>query len=160
MNSTPVIINIFAVCCLIISFFKDSAKTKQSLLVAVKSFLSILPTVLLIIIFIGLFLGFVPPSEIYEIVGEQSGFGGVLLVALLGAFLHIPALISFPLAASLLESGASITTVAVFITTLTMIGIVTLPLEIRELGKKMTLLRNGMSFIIAIIIALIMGSIL
>ena len=160
MNSTAVIINIFAVCCLIISFFKDSAKTKQSLLVAVKSFLSILPTVLIIIIFIGLLLGFVPPSEIYEIVGEQSGFGGVLLVALLGALLHIPALISFPLAASLLESGASITTVAVFITTLTMIGIVTLPLEIKELGKKMALLRNGMSFIIAIIIALIMGSIL
>jgi uncharacterized membrane protein YraQ (UPF0718 family) len=160
MNSTPVIINIFAVCCLIISFFKDSAKTKQSLLVAVKSFLSILPTVLIIIIFIGLLLGFVPPSEIYEIVGEQSGFGGVLLVALSGALLHIPALISFPLAASLLESGASITTVAVFITTLTMIGIVTLPLEIKELGKKMALLRNGMSFIIAIIIALIMGSIL
>lgn len=160
MNSTVVFINTFAVCCLIVSFFKDSAKTKQSLLVAVKSFLRILPTVLIIIIFIGFLLGFVLPSEISEIIGEQSGFGGVLLVALLGALLHIPALISFPLAASLLESGASITAVAVFITTLTMIGIVTLPLEIKELGKRMALLRNGISFIIAIIIALIMGSIL
>jgi uncharacterized membrane protein YraQ (UPF0718 family) len=160
VNSTVVIINIFAVCCLIVSFFKDSTKTKQSLLVAVKSFLRILPTVLIIIIFIGFLLGFVPPSEISKIIGEQSGFGGVLLVALLGALSHIPALISFPLAASLLESGASITAVAVFITTLTMIGIVTLPLEIKELGKKVALLRNGMSFIIAIIIAFIMGSIL
>ena len=160
MNSTVVFINIFAVCCLIVSFFKDSAKTKQSLLVAVKSFLRVLPTVLIIIIFIGFLLGFVPPSEISEIIGKQSGFGGVLLVALLGALSHIPALISFPLAASLLESGASITALAVFITTLTMIGMVTLPLEIKELGKKMALLRNGMSFIIAIIIALIMGSIL
>lgn len=160
MNSTVVFINIFAVCCLIVSFFIDSAKTKQSLLVAVKSFLRVLPTVLIIIIFIGFLLGFVPPSEISEIIGEQSGFGGVLLVALLGALSHIPALISFPLAASLLESGASITALAVFITTLTMIGMVTLPLEIKELGKKMALLRNGMSFIIAIIIALIMGSIL
>lgn len=160
MNSTVVFINIFAVCCLIVSFFIDSAKTKQSLLVAVKSFLRVLPTVLIIIIFIGFLLGFVPPSEISEIIGKQSGFGGVLLVALLGALSHIPALISFPLAASLLESGASITALAVFITTLTMIGMVTLPLEIKELGKKMALLRNGMSFIIAIIIALIMGSIL
>jgi uncharacterized membrane protein YraQ (UPF0718 family) len=160
VNSTVVFINIFAVCCLIVSFFKDSEKTKQSLLVALKSFLRILPTVLIIIFFIGFLLGFVPPSEISKIIGEQSGFGGVLLVALLGALSHIPALISFPLAASLLESGASITAVAVFITTLTMIGIVTLPLEIKELGKKMALLRNGMSFIIATIIALIMGSIL
>ena len=47
-----------------------------------------------------------------------------------------------------------------FITTLTMIGVVTLPLEIKELGKKMALLRNGLSFIIAIVIALIMGVIL
>ena len=160
MNSTVIFINIFAVCCLSISFFKDSAKTKQSLLVAVKSILRILPTVFITIIFIGLLLGLVPLSGISEIAGEQSGFGGVLLVALLGALLHIPALISFPLAASLLESGASITPVAVFITTLTMIGIVTLPLEIKELGKKMAFLRNGMSFISAIIIALIMGSIL
>ena len=49
---------------------------------------------------------------------------------------------------------------ATFITTLTMIGMVTLPLEIKKLGKKFALLRNGLSFIIAIIIALIMGVLL
>ena len=64
------------------------------------------------------------------------------------------------LAASLLDGGASISVVAAFITTLTMIGTVTLPLEIKELGKKMALLRNGMSFLIAILIAFIMGAIL
>ena len=71
--------------------------------------------------------------------------------------MHIPSLIAFPLAASLLKGGASITAAAAFITTLTMIGTVTLPLEIKELGKKVALLRNGISFIMAIIIALIMG---
>jgi len=73
-----------------------------------------------------------PPSEISKLAGEQSGFSGVLLMALLGSILHIPALISFPLAASLLKSGASVTAVAAFITTLTMIGMVTLPLEIKN----------------------------
>ncbi len=105
-------------------------------------------------------MGFVPATEISKFIGKQSGFGGILLVAIVGAILHIPALISFPLAASLLKSGASITAVAAFITTLTMIGIVTLPLEIKELGKRMALLRNGISFIIAIVIALILGAIL
>ena len=84
----------------------------------------------------------------------------MLFIASLGAILHIPSLISFPLAASLLENGASVTSVAVFITTLTMIGIVTLPLEIKELGRKIALLRNGISFIGAIIIGIIMGIIL
>lgn len=157
MNITVIFINIFAGGCLIFSFIKDRKKTKQSLLIAAKSFFRILPTILIIIIFIGLLLGFVPQSQISKIAGEQTGFGGVFLIALLGAIMYIPSLIAFPLAASLLISGATVTVVAAFITTLTMIGTITLPLEIKELGMKMALLRNGISFVIAIIIALIMG---
>ncbi|MBK5190092.1 MAG: permease, partial [Methanosarcinales archaeon] len=148
MNPTIIFINLFALGCLILAFTKDRAKTKQSVKVAAKEFLSILPTVLIIITFIGLLLGFVPPGEISKVIGEQSGFSGVLFIAVLGAILHIPAFMSFPLAGSLLKSGASISAVAAFITTLTMVGTATLPLEIKELGKKMALLRNGISFII------------
>ena len=101
-----------------------------------------------------------PPEQISGFIGEQSGIIGILLVGAVGALMHIPALLSFPLAASLLENGASVSAVAAFITTLTMIGTVTLPLEIKELGKRIAFLRNGLSFIIAIIIALIMGAIL
>jgi len=160
MNTTAIMINLFAFACLFISFLKNKKKTIQCLQVAIKSFIRILPMVFIIIIFIGLLLGFVPQNQISRLIGEQAGFGGVLVVTLLGAALHIPSLISFPLAASLLESGASITSVAAFITSLTMIGVVTLPLEIKMLGKTMSLLRNGISFGIAIIIALIMGVIL
>ncbi len=116
--------------------------------------------VFIIIIIIGLLLGFVPPNQISRFVGEQSGVSGVLLVGVVGALMHIPALLSFPLASSILESGASVTAVAAFITTLTMIGMITLPLEIKELGRNIALLRNGLSFIIAIAIAFIMGMIL
>ena len=38
-----------------------------------------------------------------------------------------------------------------------MVGAVTMPLEIRELGKKMALLRNGMSYLIAVLVAFLMG---
>jgi uncharacterized membrane protein YraQ (UPF0718 family) len=41
-----------------------------------------------------------------------------------------------------------------------MIGMITLPLEIKVLGKKMALLRNGFSFIAALLIAFIMGMLL
>ena len=101
-------------------------------------------------------LGFVPPDAISKFVGSQSGLGGVLLIGVAGAIMHIPSIVAFPLSASLLESGASITAVAAFITTLTMIGFVTLPLEIKILGKKIAFLRNGMSFIIAILMGMIL----
>ena len=154
------VINVFAVACLIFCFFKDRDKTKRALAIAARTFLSILPAVLAIIIVIGLILGFVPREKISEVVGERAGFKGILLVALFGAVLHIPSLISFPLAASLLEGGASVSSVAVFIASLTMIGVVTLPLEIRELGRRFALLRNALSFIAAIIIGLIIGAVL
>ena len=160
MNVTAIVINAIAIVSFLIAFLKDREKAKKSLRIAGKSFIRMLPMVFIIIIIIGLLLGFVPPEQISKFIGEQSGREGVILIGVVGAFMHIPALLSFPLAASLLESGASVTAVAAFITTLTMIGMVTLPLEIKELGKKMALLRNGLSFLIAIIIALIMGAIL
>ena len=160
MNITAIIINGIAVAALILAFIKDKDKAFQSLRLALKSFIKILPMVFIIIIAIGLLLGFVSPDQISRFVGDQSGPGGVLLVGVVGALMHIPALLSFPLASSILENGASVTAVAAFITTLTMIGMITLPLEIKMLGKKIALLRNGISFVIAILIALIMGMIL
>ncbi|MBW2091182.1 MAG: permease, partial [Deltaproteobacteria bacterium] len=153
MSTTIIFINLFALGCFVVALIRDRGKTKQSLGVAVNSFIRILPPVLSIIIIIGLLLAFVSPEQVSRFIGEQAGFGGILATALLGAILHIPAILSFPLAASLLQSGVSITTVATFITTLTMIGVLTLPLEIKELGKKMAILRNGLSFVIAIAIA-------
>ena len=160
MNVTAIIINGIAIAGLLIAFIKDKRKAIQSLKVAGKTFIKILPMVFIILIAIGLLLGFVSSDQISRFVGEQSGAIGVLLVGIVGAIMHIPALLSFPLAASILESGASITAVAAFITTLTMIGMITLPLEIKILGKKMALLRNGISFVISIAIAFIMGTIL
>lgn len=160
MSPTAIFINSFVLLCLIGSYFKDKGKTKNAIKVAFKSLLKMLPVVLIIIILIGLLLGLAPPETISKFIGEQSGWEGFLLIAILGTVAHIPALLAFPIAASLLDSGAAITSVAVFITTLTMIGIVTLPLEIQLLGKKFALLRNGISFIIAILIALIIGAVI
>jgi len=160
MNLTVLFINIVAVLLLFVSFVKDKRKTKQAVKIAAVSFVKILPTILLIVVLVGLLLGFVPNSVISNFMGSHSGIIGIIGSALLGAVLYIPSIIAFPLAASFLEAGASITAVAIFITTLTMIGFVTLPLEIKELGKKIALLRNVISILLAILIGLIIGIIL
>lgn len=157
---TVIIINLIAFIWLLFSVVKSRSKTKKSLKIALKTFLRILPIIIIIVVFIGFLLGFLPPEIISRVVGEQSGFLGILVTAVLGSILFVPALIAFPLAASLLTGGASIMSVAAFITTLTMVGVVTLPLELREMGKKITILRNVFSFVFAIIIALIMEAVL
>ena len=160
MNITAILINLLTIILLIIAFIIDRSKTKQALKISVVAFIKMFPMLMIIIIVIGLTLGFLPPDVISNILGNQSGFIGILFTALFGAIMYIPSILAFPLSASLLENGASITVIATFIITLTMVGIITLPLEIKELGKKIAILRTVFSFIIAIIIAVIMGIIL
>lgn len=157
MSPTVISINAIAVACLIASVAKDRARTAQALRMALRSGARLAPTLLGVLIVIGLLLGFVTPSSIARVVGEGSGFSGVIYTGLLGSVLHIPSLVSFPLAGSLLRSGASATVVAVFITTLTMVGLVTLPLEMRLLGNRFALVRNGLSLFCAFVIGLLVG---
>ena len=155
-----IVVNILVLISLIISFFKSKEKSLQSLKIAVKSFVKMMPYVIIIILFIGILQGFLSKDIITQYLGKSSGFSGIIFAGIIGAILHIPSLVSFPLVASLIESGASIMVAVAFITTLTMVGFVTLPLEIKVLGKKFAILRNLFSFIIALIIAIIMGAIL
>lgn len=160
MNITVLVINGLAIAGLIAAFLKDKERGLRSTKAAFVSFAQILPTIFIIVVIIGLLLGFFPEETIRQFIGDQSGVKGLLITAGGGSILHIPSIIAFPLAASFLDIGVSITFAAVFITTLTMIGVVTLPVEIRELGWRFALLRNGLSFVAALIIALIMGAIL
>ncbi len=160
INISVVLINLFALGGLIFSFYKNREKSKKALKIALKGTISMAPALGIIIILVGLLMGFFKPELISRLLGNQSGIAGIALASIAGAILMIPSLIAFPLTASLVDSGASISVAAAFITTLTMIGFVTLPVEIKEMGKRLTLLRNGISFIIAVGIALIMGVVL
>lgn len=143
-----------------VSVLKDREKTKKAFKIAAKALLKNAPNILMIVGIIGIILGILPPESIAKLVGEEAGFTATLLASLIGAITIIPSLISFPLAGTLLENGATITTTAAFITSLVMVGFVTIPLEIKVLGKKFTFLRNGLGLVAALLIAVVMGAIL
>jgi hypothetical protein len=84
----------------------------------------------------------------------------MLTTALLGAVALIPAIIAFPIAAELLKSGAGLMQIAVFISTLTTVGFVTLPLEIRFLGRKTAISRNVLAFLFSFAVAAVTGAVL
>lgn len=160
MSVTAIIVNLLALVGLALALRQDRAKARQALRAALKSFLNILPSLIVIVVLISLIMAFLRPDDISRYIGEQAGFAGTLAVAAVGAVLFMPAIVAFPLAASLLANGASVQSVAAFITTLTMIGVVTLPLEIKEFGRRMAVLRNVFSAVAALLIALAMGVLL
>jgi len=141
----------------LISFFLDRGKTLAGLKKGLGMFVNILPELLNILILVSVVLYFIPQSVLIRWLGRDSGMAGISIAALTGSISLIPGFIAYPLAAILLKGGVSYSVLAVFITTLMMVGIVTLPLEARYYGLKAALLRNGLSFLGAILIGILVG---
>ena len=151
---------IIAILSLIIAFFKSHEKTKMVLKKAWKSFENIMPQFLAIILVIGIMLSVLTPEQISRFLGQDSGIMGVVMAAFIGAVTLIPGFVAFPLASALLHNGAGITQIAAFVSTLMMVGIITMPVEIEYFGKKVTIIRNLLAFIFSFIVAGVMGVIL
>ncbi|STO31519.1 Predicted permease [Fusobacterium necrogenes] len=151
---------IIAILSLIISFIKSREKTKMVLKKAWKSFENIMPQFLSIILLIGVMLAVLTPEQISMFLGKESGIMGVIMAAFIGAITLIPGFVAFPLASALLQNGAGITQIAAFVSTLMMVGIVTIPVEIQYFGKKVTIIRNLSAFIFSLVVAMVMGGVL
>ncbi len=145
---------------LVISFSKDRIKTKMALKKAWKSFENILPQFLAILIIIGIALAILSPETITNLLGTQSGIWGILGAGIIGSVTLIPGFVAFPLAAALLKSGAGYMQITAFVSTLMMVGVVTLPIEIKTFGKQATIIRNVSAFVFSLIAALLIGVVL
>ncbi|MHB1485711.1 MAG: permease [Saccharofermentanales bacterium] len=142
---------------LLISFLKNKSKTISALKKSWKSFENILPEFLTIILLVGIILAFMDAELISKIIGADSGWFGVALAAIVGAITLIPGFIAFPTAAMLVENGAGYMQIAAFISSLMMVGVVTMPVEFKYFGKKLTIMRNLLAFVFSFIVAAIIG---
>lgn len=145
---------------LAISYANDKKKTKQALMKAWKPFNNLLPDFAGILALIGLVLTVLSAETISQVVGAESGFLGMVIASLVGAITLIPGFIAFPMASSLLERGAGVMQVGVFVSTLMMVGFITLPLERKHFGPKVTYLRNALSFVFSFIVAIVLGMVI
>lgn len=145
---------------LVFSLIKDKHKTKEALKKAVGMGRGMLLSILSIIFAIAFILTIFSPEQIAAFVQKQHVLLATVVAALFGTVTLIPAFIAFPLVGTLVKAGVGVVPSVAFLTTLTMVGVVTFPLEIKAFGKKFTFTRNALSFIFAIIIALVMGVII
>ncbi len=124
----------------------DRQKTKKALKKAWNSFVNILPPFFAVLLLVSFSVAFLPERFIAAVLGSESGFFGQVLASILGSLTLIPGFIAFPMAKLLIENGAGIAQMGVFISTLMMVGVATAPLEAQYFGWKITLLRNGMAY--------------
>ena len=151
---------IFTAVITIISFVFDKKKTVTGIKKGLIQFVRNLPTLLSVIMIISVVLYFVSDKFIMEYLGNDAGLYAYISAALIGSVSLLPGFIAYPLSGILVKTGVSLSVIAVFITTLHMVGMLTIPIESKYFGIKVTLLRNALSFIGALIVGITMAMIL
>ncbi len=125
--------------------------------IAVKKFINILPAFLTMLILVSIVLFLIPDKIILNCLGNNNKFIGMIFASILGSITLMPGFIAFPLCGILLKKGVPYMVLSAFTTTLMMVGVLTYPIEKEYFGRKVTLIRNIISFFIAIIVALVTG---
>ena len=132
-----------------------SAMLFPALAQAGRQFINLLPVMLGVVFLIGLFNTFVS-ADILARIFSGAGFLDTILGACFGSLFAGNPVNSYIIGAQLLDYGISLFAVTAFILAWVTVGLVQLPAEIAAFGTRFALVRNGFSFIIAILIALIM----
>ena len=144
----------------VISLIKNRQKTKKAFIKAWRAFENILPQMIGILVIVGIALGLLNPTTISSIIGAQSSWLGTALAAIIGAVTLMPGFVAFPTAALLLSSGAGYMQIGAFVSSLMMVGTVTLPVEFKYFGKKAALWRNALAFAFAFAAAFVLGTVM
>jgi len=141
----------------LISFIVNREKTFIAVKIAFRKFVDILPAFLIMLILTSIVL-FVFPNKVFlNYLGNGSQCRSVLFASFFGSITLVPGFIAFPLCGILLEEGVSYMVLSAFSTTLMMVGVLTYPVEKEYFGVKVTIIRNAISFCIALIVAVITG---
>jgi uncharacterized membrane protein YraQ (UPF0718 family) len=146
---------IVAIVLLFISFIKDKERTKKALKSVLKISLNVLPVLFFIFVIMGIISIFVSRETIASLLGSKSGIIGILLGEIIGAVALIQPAAVYPFSGTLLNKGASYAVIYAFIGTAILIGVATLPAEIKFLGKRFTLVRNLLTFIVIFIFSIL-----
>ena len=144
---------------LLVSFVVDRGRTRTSLLKGLRMLWKILPLLLGVLAIVSLVLAAVTPDVIQH---AFSGSGPLPFLAALGfgSIALIPGFIAYPIASVLRHNGTTMPVLAAFITSLMMVGVLTLPVEAKFFGWRVSLLRNGLAFMGALVVAVGMALVL
>jgi len=130
---------------------------KSILLHAIRSssrqFINLLPILIGVVLLIGLFNGFVSDEWLTSVFSGNMELD-TLWGACFGSIFAGNPINSYVIGGELLKYGVSLFAVSAFIVTWVTVGLVQLPAEIAAFGKRFAFLRNGLSFVLAIPIAI------
>ena len=137
----------------------DKKNLTQAIKKAAQSIASVFPYFIGIVLLISIINVSIPKSFYWHIF-TKNPILNPLIGAVIGSFSVGNPIISYIISGEMLKQGVSLTAVTAFILSWVTVGIIQLPAEAALLGKKFAIYRNILSFIFAVIIAVIIGALL
>ncbi len=113
-----------------------------------------------VFVLMGLLEVWVPKEKIQQLIGKGSGPKGVAISFVLGTLPTGPLYIAFPMAGTLLQKGARISNIVIFLGAWAAIKIPQLMVEVQFLGLSFTALRFALTLTAVIVIGLILESLI
>jgi uncharacterized membrane protein YraQ (UPF0718 family) len=130
----------------------ESVDFSTSLQKTGKMLFRVLPNIFAVVLLSGLIMEFVPLDRLSGYLGGGF-FSDGLVGAGIGSISIGNPLVSYVLGGALLEQGISLMAVTALLVSWVTVGSIQLPAEIQTFGARFALLRNGISFVFALIIA-------
>lgn len=127
---------------------------KQASIKALNSLKQVVPIILGVIMLVSLSIAIIPKS-FYRDIFTGNQILDPLLGAIFGSIAMGNPIISYIIGGELLEQGVSLLAITAFVLAWVSVGVVQLPAESLMLGKKFAITRNVISFLIALIIAVL-----
>ena len=134
-------------------------KLLDSFYKSLKSFSTSFPILIGVVLLLGLFRINVSSQLISSIFSGEM-FRDTLLGSIIGSISAGTPITSYIIGAELLKGGVSLFAVVAFILAWVTVGIIQLPAEAAILGKRFAVVRNLVSFILAILVSTAIVSIL
>lgn len=131
----------------------------QAINKAEKSLVNIFPYFIGIVLLVSI-VNVAVPMSFYDHIFTKNPILDPFIGAVIGSFSAGNPIISYIISGELLHQGVSLTAVTAFVLSWVTVGIIQMPAECALLGKKFAIYRNILSFLFAIIIAMIIGIIL
>ena len=132
---------------------------KDSIIKSSKALGGMLPLITGIVMLVSLANALVPKS-FYSSILTQNNFIDPFIAALIGSISAGTPVVSYIISGELLKQGISLIAVTAFLLAWVTVGTIQMPAEGLALGKRFTILRNLSSYVLAIIIAVIIGVLL
>lgn len=141
MNSAIWILGILAIVFFILGYIHSGKSTFSHFSNVFRLLINILPMIFFAFVIAEMVSILVPKELLSHWIGKESGWRGIWIGTLVGGFTPGGPYVSMPIAAGLLQTGASMGTMVAFLTSWSLWAITRLPFEVSIMGWRFTFIR-------------------